>query len=106
VLTLSLSDAMCVAARNDRRLPEYEGGRVYLRARSRFQQYQFETTFSGMMLGRLSGDRRLKGPAVRTAGGVARKLENGAEIAGSLALDVVSLLRDDWRSLGLTGDLT
>jgi outer membrane protein TolC len=71
-----------------------------------YQQYQFETTFSGMMLGLLSGDPAAEKASGRTAGGFTRKLENGAEIAGSLALDVVSLLRDDWRSLGLTGDLS
>jgi outer membrane protein TolC len=38
--------------------------------------------------------------------GFERKLLNGSTIAGGLALDVVSLLRDDWRSLGVTGDLT
>jgi len=106
VLTLSLSDAMCVAARNDRAYQNMKEAVFTSALDLDYQQYQFETTFSGMMLGLLSGDPAAERASGRTAGGVARKLENGAEIAGSLALDVVSLLRDDWRSLGLTGDLT
>ncbi len=106
VLTLSLSDAMCVAARNDRAYQNMKEAVFTSALDLDYQQYQFETTFSGMMLGLLSGDPEAEKARGRTTGGFSRRLENGAEIAGSLALDVVSLLRDDWRSLGLQGDLT
>ena len=106
VLTLSLSDAMCVAARNDRTYQNMKEAVFTAALDLDYQQYQFDTTFSGMMLGLLSGDPGVEKASGRATGGFARKFENGAEIAGSLALDVVSLLRDDWRSLGLSGDLT
>jgi len=106
VLTLSLPDAMCVAARNDRTYQNMKEAVFTSALDLDYQQYQFDTTFSGMMLGLLSGDPEAEKATGRTAGGFARKFESGAEVAGSLALDVVSLLRDDWRSLGITGDLT
>jgi outer membrane protein TolC len=106
VLTLSLADALCVAARNDR---TYQGLKeaVFTAALDLdTQQHQFETTFSGILLGLLSGDMPPEKASGTASGGFSRRLENGATIAGALAVDVVSLLRDDWRSLGLSGDLS
>jgi len=105
-LTLSLPDAMCVAARNDRSYQNLKE-KIFTSALDLdYQQYQFQTTFSGMLLGLLSGDPGIEKATGKSSAGFGRKLENGAEIAGQLAVDVVSLLRDDWRSLGLSGDLT
>ena len=106
VLTLSLADAMCVAARNDHSYQNLKEAVFTAALDLDLQQYQFDTTFSGMLLGLLSGDPEAEKASGKAAAGVARKFENGAEIAASLAVDVVSMLRDDWRSLGLSGDLS
>lgn len=105
-LTLSLTDVMCVAARNDRTYQRLKEAVFSAALDLDYEQYQFETSFSGMMLGLLSGDPNAEKATGRGTAGFDRKLENGAEISGRLAVDVVSLLQDDWRSLGLTGDLT
>ena len=105
-LSVTLKEALCIAARNDRQYQTHKET-VFLRALDLdYQQYRFETSFSGMMLGALSGDPALKRATGQTSGGFERQMENGLKVAGALAVDVVSLLRDDWRSLGLTGDLT
>ena len=106
VIMLSLSDVMCVAARNDRSYQTMKESIFSAALNLDYQQYQFETTFSGMLLALLSGDPGTDKVKGKASAGAARTFENGAEIAGQLAVDVVSLLRDDWRSLGLTGDLT
>lgn len=106
ILTLSLSHAMCVAARNDRAYQKLKESIFSAALDLDYQQYQFDTSFSGTMLALLSGEPSVEKATGQGSAGFERKLENGAEIAGKLALDVVSLLRDDWRSLGLTGDLT
>lgn len=105
-LVLSLPDVMCVAARNDRSYQKLKESIFSAALDLDYQQYQFETTFSGLLLGLLSGDPGADKVRGKAAAGAARRFENGAEIAGQLALDVVSLLRDDWRSLGVSGDLT
>ena len=38
--------------------------------------------------------------------GVSKKTPDGLTVAGSLAMDLVSLLREDWRSAAFAGDLT
>ena len=106
VLTLSLTDALCVAARDDRQYQTLKEAVFSSALDLDYQQYQFETSFSGMLLALLSGDPGAEKATGKTKAGFERNLENGTKIAGQLALDVVSLLRDDWRSLGLTGDLT
>jgi outer membrane protein TolC len=106
VLRLSLTDALRVAARNDRPYQKLKEA-VFFRALDLdYQQYAFETSFSGMMLALLTGDPGAKKASGGLQGGFDRQLPNGADIAGALALDVVSLLRDDWRSAAVTGDLT
>lgn len=106
VLTLTMTDALCVAARNDRAYQRLKEAVFTSALDLDYQQYQFETSFSGMMLALLSGDTEVKQVTGAADAGFKRKLMNGTEVAGGLALDVVSLLRDDWRSLGVTGDLT
>ena len=107
VWRLSLADALSVAARNDRpyqRLKE-EVFKAALDLDS--QQFLFETSFTGLLLGLLSGGSGVAEEAAGSAGaGLQRQFANGATIAGQLALDVVSLLRSDWNSVGLTGDLS
>ena len=106
VVQLSLINALRVAARNDRKYQKLKED-VFFRALDLdYQQYAFDTSFSGLMLGVLSGgsgvDKATGGAEVSAA----RKLPDGATVAGRLALDVVSLLSDDWRSSSLAGDLT
>jgi outer membrane protein TolC len=108
VLTLSLTDALRVAARNDRQYQKLKEAIFSAALDLDYQQYQFDTSFSGLLLGLLSGNPgssndKATGTAQAEAG---HTFENGAKITGLLALDVVSLLRDDWRSAGLSGDMT
>ena len=106
VLSVSLTDALCVAARNDRKYQKLKEDIFFRALDLDYQQYAFETSFSGMMLALLSGDLGLNKASESTEAGFDRKLPDGTDIAGRLAMDVVSLLRDDWRSVALTGDLT
>lgn len=106
VLTLSLTDALSVAARNDRRYQKLKE-EVFFRALDLdYQQYQFETSFSGQLLALLAGDPGVERASGQAAAGFQRTLANGTDLAGRLALDVVSLLRDDWRSAAVAGDLS
>jgi outer membrane protein TolC len=106
VLTLSLTDALSVAARNDRRYQKLKE-EVFFRALDLdYQQYQFETSFSGQLLALLAGDPGVERASGQAAAGFQRTLANGTDLAGRLALDVVSLLRDDWRSAAVSGDLS
>ncbi len=106
VLSLSLTDALCVAARNDRTYQK-DKETVFSKALDvDYQQFLFDTSFTGTLLGLLSGDPNAEKVGGEGAAGFERQFENGATLAGNLALDVVSLLRDDWRSVGLSGDLT
>ncbi len=106
VFCLSLSDALCVAVRDDRKYQKLKEA-IFSRALDLdYQQYGFETSFSGTMLALLSGGTgsdQVTGGASTTA---KRTLPDGTTIAGLLAMDVVSLLRDDWQSAGFSGDLT
>ncbi|MBP5511273.1 MAG: TolC family protein [Kiritimatiellae bacterium] len=105
-LVLSLKDALRIGARNDREFQNFKET-VFIRALDLdYQQYQFDTTFSGMILGALSGDMATKRASESQSAGFAKKFENGARLAGRLAFDVASLLRDDWRSAAFSGDLT
>ncbi len=106
VVTLSLSNALCLAARNDRQYQKLKEAVFTSALDLDYQQYQFDTTFSGIMLGVLTGDPSIEKARGQATAGFDRKMENGLEVAGQLAVNVVSLLRDDWRSMGLTGDLT
>lgn len=106
VLSVSLTDALCVAARNDRKYQKLKEDIFFRALDLDYQQYAFETSFSGMMLALLSGDLGLNKASESTEVGFDRKMPDGTDVAGRLAMDVVSLLRDDWRSVALTGDLT
>lgn len=106
VLSVSLKDALCLAARNDRKYQKLKEDVFYRALDLDYQQYAFETSFSGMMLALLSGDLGPKKITETTEAGFKRALPDGTDIAGRLAMDVVSLLRDDWRSVAFSGDLT
>jgi outer membrane protein TolC len=106
VYCLSLADALGVAARNDRKYQKLKEDIFFRALDLDYQQYAFDTSFSGMMLGVLSGGNgtdQARGAADATA---ERTLPDGKTVASRLALDVVSLLQDDWRSMGFAGDLT
>ena len=106
VFCLSLTDALCVAVRDDRKYQKLKED-IFSRALDLdFQQYGFDTSFSGTLLTLLSGGSgsdQVTGGASTTA---KRTLPDGTTVAGLLAMDVVSLLRDDWQSVGFSGDLT
>jgi outer membrane protein TolC len=106
VLRLSLRDALAVAARNDRSYQTYKETVFKQALALDYQQYQFDTTFSGMILQALDGDMATKTSKQSGSVGAKRKLPDGTTVAGNLALDVVSLLRDDWRSAAINGDLS
>ncbi len=106
VWVLSLSEALMIAARNDRQYQSLKEAIFTAALDLDYEQFRFETTFSGMILGALSGtpgDPKAEG---NIGSGFNRKFENGSVIAGNLALDVAKLLQNDWRSAGLVGDLS
>ena len=109
VWRLSLVDALNIAARNDRQYQRMKEDIFKEALDLDSQQFLFETSFTGLLLGLLSGDTETRDSQMATGSagaGFQRTFENGATIAGQLALDVAHLLRNDWRSIGLTGDLT
>ncbi|MCL1921092.1 MAG: TolC family protein [Kiritimatiellaeota bacterium] len=107
VWRLPLADALNVAARNDRQYQRLKEDVFRAALDLDSQRFLFETSFTGLLLGLLSGNSEAADTLTGNAGaGFSRQLENGATIAGQLALDVVRLLRSDWHSLGITGDLS
>ncbi|MBP5227249.1 MAG: TolC family protein [Kiritimatiellae bacterium] len=106
VLRLSLKDALALAARNDRAYQNHKEA-IFNRALDLdYQQYAFETTFSGMILSILDGDFGTKTATGRGNAGFDKTFQNGTKVAGMLAADLVTLLREDWRSAAFSGDLS
>jgi outer membrane protein TolC len=106
VYRLSLTDALCIAARNDRKYQKLKEDIFFRALDLDYQRYAFETSFSGLLLGVLSGGSGTDQARVNADAAAERTLPDGKTIAARLALDVVSLLRDDWRSTALSGDLS
>ena len=109
VWRLSLADALNVAARNDRQYQRLKEDIFRAALDLDSQQFLFETSFTGMLLGMLSGNSESSDSTTASAGagaGFSRQFENGATVVGNLALDVARLLSSDWHSIGITGDLT
>ena len=106
VLNLSFRDALCVAARNDRQYQKLKETVFADALDVDYQRFLFDTSFTGVLLALLSGDPNAKKVSGEAEPGFAHEFENGAKLAGNMALNVASLLREDWRSLGLSGDLT
>ncbi len=106
VAVLSLEDALRIGARNNRRYQQLKEA-VYNAAISLdTERYQFDTTFSGFLLGALSGDPEIFEESAEAGAGAKRKFEQGSVIAGNMAVDVSRMIRDDWHSFAWTGDLT
>ena len=106
LVRLSLADALALGARNSRHYQTLKET-VYVKALALdTERYAFDTKFTGFLLGALAGEPEIYKNSVGGGAGVSRKLENGTTIAGNLAVDIVRMLRDDWHSTGLTGDLT
>lgn len=106
VVRLSLNDALAVGARNNRRYQTLKES-VYSKALALDDQlYAFDSTFTGFILGALAGNPEATKASAEAGAGVSRKFEQGATIAGNMAIDVAKMIREDWHSLGWTGDLT
>ncbi len=106
LVRLSLADALALGARNSRHYQTLKET-VYVKALALdTERYAFDTKFTGFLLGALAGEPEIYKNSVGGGAGVSRKLENGTTIVGNLAVDIVRMLRDDWHSTGLTGDLT
>jgi outer membrane protein TolC len=105
---LTLAEALNVAARNDRTYQSLKEAVFSAALDLDSKQFMFETTFSGMMLGALSDSIPGSDPRIIAATGAdfSRRFESGTVVAGNLALDVSRLLRSDWSSLGLAGDVS
>ena len=106
-ILLSLENALCIAARNDRGYQNQKEDIFISALDLDLAQYRFETSFSGMLLSALSGnfdgDSRFDGSG---NAGFTRRFESGTTMAGRLAFDVAQLLNDDWNSTGFKGDLS
>ncbi|MGN0853393.1 MAG: TolC family protein [Kiritimatiellia bacterium] len=106
VASLSLDDALRIGARNNRKYQTLKET-VYQRALTLdSEDYAFDTKFSSFILGALTGNPELTREYGQAGGGATRKFEQGATMAGNLALDVTKMIRDDWHSFAWTGDLT
>ena len=109
VVRLSLEDALRVGAKNNRQFRTHKET-VFIRALSLdSEEYAFSTTFSGMILGALSGDPEIVKESARVGGDpnlVRRKFEQGAVMTGNAAVDIAKMIRDDWHSFAWTGDIT
>ena len=106
VVRLSLADALRIGARNNRRYQTLKET-VYQKAIALdTARYAFDTTFTGFLLGTLTGSPEITKDYAQGGTGASRKFENGATLAGNMALDVTKMIRDDWHSFGWTGDLT
>ena len=109
VMRLSLDDALRVGAKNNRQFRKHKET-VFVRALALdTEEYAFSTTFSGMILGALSGDPEIVKESASVGGGpnlVRRKFEQGAIMTGNAAVDVAKMIRDDWHSFAWTGDIT
>ena len=109
VMRLSLDDALRVGAKNNRQFRKHKEI-VFVRALALdTEEYAFSTTFSGMILGALSGDPEIVKESAKVGGDpnlVRRKFEQGAVMTGNAAVDVAKMIRDDWHSFAWTGDIT
>ena len=106
LVRLSLADALALGARNNRRYQTLKED-VYVKALALdSERYAFDTKFTGFLVGALAGEPEIVKNTAEAGGGASRTFENGTSIAGNLAVDIVRMLRDDWHSTGLTGDLT
>ena len=109
IVRLSLSDALRVGSRNNRKFRSLKES-VFVKALALdSEEYEFSTTFSGMILGALSGEPEFVKETVRAGGDSAlarRKFEQGAVMTGNAAIDIAKMIRDDWHSFAWTGDMT
>ena len=105
-LRLSLESALRLGARNNRKYQTLKEA-VYQKALALDDaRYAFDNTFSGFLLGALTGSPEIDKEYGQGGAGVRRKFENGATLAGNMAVDVTKMIREDWHSFGWTGDLT
>ncbi len=105
-IRITLADSLRLGARNNRRYQTLKET-VYQNALALdSQRYAFDNTFSGFLLGALTGTPEIDKSSGDAGAGISRKFENGATLAGNMALDVTRMIREDWHSFGWTGDLT
>lgn len=105
-LRLSLADALRLGARSSRKYQTLKEA-VYQKALALDDaRYAFDNTFSGFLLGALTGSPEIDKEDGQGGAGARRTFENGATLAGNMAVDVTRMIREDWHSLGWTGDLT
>ena len=106
LVLLTRRAALALGARHNRRYQTLKEA-VYVKALALDDQlYAFDSTFSGFILGALSGNPELTRESAGAGAGASRRFEQGATIAGNMAMDVAKMIREDWHSLGWTGDLT
>ena len=109
LVRLSLDDALRVGAKNNRKFRTLKET-VFVKALALdSEEYAFSTTFSGMILGALTGDPELIKESAKAGGDstlARRKFEQGAVMTGNAAIDIARMIRDDWHSFAWTGDMT
>ena len=106
VTYVSLDDALRLGARNNRKYQTLKET-VYQRALTLdTERHAFDTTFSGFLVGALTGKPELTKDYAQAGSGAKRKFEQGTTLAGNMAIDVTKMIRDDWHSFAWTGDLT
>lgn len=106
LLKLSLSDALRLAARNDRTYQSHKQSIYNAALAFDTRGHDFETTFSGFLLGAFAGDPDARSLSGEAGAGVSRKLSNGSILSANLALNVAQLLKGDVTSGSLLGDVS
>ena len=106
---LSLDDALRIGSKNNRRFRTLKES-VFVKALALdSEEYAFSTTFSGMILGALSGNPEIVKESAKAGGDPSlakRRFEQGAVMTGNAAIDIARMIRDDWHSFAWTGDMT
>ena len=109
IVRLSLDDALRIGSKNNRRFRTLKES-VFVRALALdSEEYAFSTTFSGMILGALSGNPEIVKESAKAGGDPSlakKRFEQGAVMTGNAAIDIARMIRDDWHSFAWTGDMT
>jgi len=106
VVRLSLADALRLAAKNDRKYQDHKQAIYEAALAFDTRQHEFETSFNGFLLGAVRGDPEAEQLTGQVGAGASRRFSNGATLTANLALNVAQLISGDYRSGGLSGDVS
>jgi hypothetical protein len=108
-LKLNLTEALQIAARNNRSYQEAKEGVFSTALSLDLQRAEFRNSYDGMLStmfsGSGSGESKSQSSSSEASAGITRKLQTGASLTGKIGIDLVKLLTaDETSTLGLFGD--